>query len=316
MSFGFCQQLPNLFVRRLREVVVPQTDSVERLRRDRADHFLDLVPELIACFGSRCWNSDDDPCRLLLSERLRGGSHRRSGRQAVVDENDSASTDIGWLRIAAIQSLAALELILLADDGAIDRALRYPERANDVVIDDTNSAAADCPHRKLLVSGNAELTNEKDVEWRAQLCRDFIRDRHSAAGEGEDEDVVAIGELAKIFGEDTARVGAITKRTGEYRRHGVPSSVSLCAGIVPFRGGVGGPLTIDERAVIGRCRGVSHGRANGGLGQQPFAARRWLCHSSRRVAVIEDALQIVALASPLSSVKSSRSRSSAPRDVS
>ena len=60
LARGLCEQRAHLLVGRLREVLVPQPDRVERVGRDRADDLIDLAAKLLAGLGRRRRHRDDD----------------------------------------------------------------------------------------------------------------------------------------------------------------------------------------------------------------------------------------------------------------
>jgi hypothetical protein len=111
----------NLLIRRLREVLVPPTDGLERLRRDGTDDIVNLGPHLFVGLRRRRWNSNDNPSRMQLPQRRDGGMHGGSGRQTVVNQNHSAIADVEGWPAAAIKTLAACEFLSLADRNSIDQ---------------------------------------------------------------------------------------------------------------------------------------------------------------------------------------------------
>jgi hypothetical protein len=77
------QQLTNLLIRRLRKILVPATDRVERLRCHRADDAVSLFLHLLAGVGRGDRNRNDDARWILLPQRfdrgVHGGARHRPG---------------------------------------------------------------------------------------------------------------------------------------------------------------------------------------------------------------------------------------------
>jgi hypothetical protein len=82
---------------------------------------------------------------------------------------------------------------------------------HDVLVKDADAAGGDGPHRQLLLTGDSELADEEDVEWRAEGAGDLVGHRHPAARQTEDKHVGAVGVAAESPGEGAAGVGAVAK---------------------------------------------------------------------------------------------------------
>src|SRR5438128_997046 len=93
------QKLANFFVARLREILIPQPDGPEGIGCLGADCLVRLALEFGAGFRGADRNGDDQLRWILLANRLRAGPHRRSGCQAVVDEDDNLSGEGPWRSI-------------------------------------------------------------------------------------------------------------------------------------------------------------------------------------------------------------------------
>src|SRR2546428_519505 len=95
-------RLPHLVVARLREVLVPEADGVERLRRGETDDLVGLLGEQLARVGGRRGNRDDHLGRPLASYTGGRGPHRRAGRETVVDENHRAAAQVERRPVPAV----------------------------------------------------------------------------------------------------------------------------------------------------------------------------------------------------------------------
>jgi len=61
------------------------------------------------------------------------------------------------------------------------------------------------------VARHAELAHDERVEWRAERLGDLVGDRHAAARQPEDDDVVAAGVRAQPWREQAAGLAAVVK---------------------------------------------------------------------------------------------------------
>jgi hypothetical protein len=87
----------------------------------------------------------------------------------------------GGRATAAVETLAPGQLVLLLCRNRINQMLRQPEMMHELVIEYTHAACRNSAHRQLLVSGDAQLAHDKNVERGVKRAGDFIRDRHAAA---------------------------------------------------------------------------------------------------------------------------------------
>jgi hypothetical protein len=74
----------------LRKVNVPEADCGEWVRHQRADHFVGNRAKRLARVPSSNRHGHDHTGRPEPANRQHCGSHRRSGGQAIVDQNDGA----------------------------------------------------------------------------------------------------------------------------------------------------------------------------------------------------------------------------------
>src|SRR5438445_775911 len=184
------EEVLDLGVRRLREARVPRAEREKRFRRPCADNLVRVLAQRLARFGRRDGNSDDDLRRFLHAQRFDGSAHRRAGRYAVIHEDDRLTFDGMSRPGAAIQPLAAVELLLLVRRNLCDRFRRNSERLHDLFVQNLNSAARDRTHRQLGLRGKSELADDEDVEGRLQLACDLETDGNAAPRQCEDDHVV------------------------------------------------------------------------------------------------------------------------------
>ena len=164
--------------------LVPETDGVERFRRRDADDLVGDSAQPLAGFTRADRHGHDDARRRLLAKRQNRRLHRRSGRQAVVDEDDGAIADDGSLPTAAIQHVATFQLEPLAHRHLLDQRMGNAEVANQILAEHFDATCGDRAHRELGMTRHAEFADEEDVQRRLQPRRHFARHRNTASWEG------------------------------------------------------------------------------------------------------------------------------------
>ena len=111
-------------------------------------------------------NGHDDARRLLLTDGGHRRAHRRTGGEAVVDEDDRLVGEWNQRPGAAIETFATFELDLLTLGDPVDHVLRNTKRIHDVVIDQPHTAAGDGAHRQFFMPRNTQFAHHKHVKMR------------------------------------------------------------------------------------------------------------------------------------------------------
>ena len=139
-------------IRRLVEIVVPQADGLERLRRSQAEDLIRLFTQLFARPGCSYRYGYDDRSRLHEPQRAHRGLHGRSGCQTIIDDDDGPTFHIDRRLVSAVRNLATLELTLFARGDGVDRCRLQWDDAQHVLVKDAHAAAGDRAHRQLFVA--------------------------------------------------------------------------------------------------------------------------------------------------------------------
>ena len=179
-ALGAGKMAAHLVVRRLPEIVIPETDGVERLRSLGADHLVDDVAHRIADRARGDRHRADDPGRVPFAQGERARPQRRSGGQTVVDENDRLAGDIGGRLGAPVEALAAGKLAPLVGLDRVDGLSRNAKLADRLLVQDAQSARGDRAHGQLFVAGNAELADEEGIEGCVEGRGNLGGDRNAA----------------------------------------------------------------------------------------------------------------------------------------
>jgi hypothetical protein len=89
--------------------------------------------------------------------------------------------------------------------------VRDPETMHELVVEHTHTAGRERAHRELLVSGDAQLAHDKNVEGSAKRACDFICDRYATTRQRQHKQVRAVGVSRELGGEHPASLAAIAK---------------------------------------------------------------------------------------------------------
>jgi peptidyl-prolyl cis-trans isomerase A (cyclophilin A) len=179
------EQLADFLVGRLREVLVPQADRVERLRLVGADGLVRLPLELLARLDRPDRDGDHDPGRLQPAQGGHRGPHGRAGGQPVVHQDHRLPPDVQRRPVAAILPLPPVQLPPLLSGNPVDQRLGRLQHLHHPIVEDADAAGGDGPHRQLLVARHAQLADQEHVQRRAQHFRDLVGDRDAAPRQGQ-----------------------------------------------------------------------------------------------------------------------------------
>lgn len=173
---------------------------MEEFRALDTDEPVDFTAQFLARAGSRDRDGDDDTAGQG-THGLDRGFHGRPGGQAIVNENDDAAFDDCRGPAVPVCGLATLDLGAFTSDDGVDGRLRNAIAANDIVVDNDLATAGDRPHGQFLLTRNAELTHNEDVEREMQLAGNFEGNRNAAARQSEHNDLAG-GEFFTAFVAD------------------------------------------------------------------------------------------------------------------
>ena len=188
-ALGAGEETAHLIIRRLPEIVVPETDGVKRFRSLGADHLVDEFAHFFAGRARGDRHRADDPGGISFAQGERAGPQRRSGGQPVVDEDHRLTGDIGGRLGASVEALAAGKLAPLVGFDRVDDFSRNAELADRILVQDPQSARGDRAHGQLFVAGDAELADEEGIKGCVEGRGDLGGDRNAATRKPEHDDV-------------------------------------------------------------------------------------------------------------------------------
>ena len=174
--------------------------------------------DFLAQFFAGTERGDRNGCNDTASSGTKS-PHRRfhggSGGQTVVDEDYAATIEPERETTVAIGGFAAVDLKAFACDHRIDRILRNAVSADHIVLEHDNASTGDGTHGQFFLAGNAEFTDDEDIERQMEFASHFKGDRNPTARQSED-DWFAGGELGRAFiaydlSQSTTGMAAILK---------------------------------------------------------------------------------------------------------
>src|SRR5438445_3160198 len=164
-----CKKLANFFICSLSELVVPLANRVERFGCRGANDFVDFSGDFGTGLGSRRRHCDYNPRGSMLPQRGDGCAHCRSGGETVVYEDYRFVSDINGRPLASIQFFTPFDFFLLPPAGSLNGFGIDAKLIDNIALDMPNISARNCAHREFLVAGNAELSDDEDVDRKTQL---------------------------------------------------------------------------------------------------------------------------------------------------
>ncbi|KYG00873.1 hypothetical protein BE21_56955 [Sorangium cellulosum] len=192
---------------------------------------------------------------MALLDGRHGGAHARSGRHAVVDEEERTISDVRRPVTAVVDALQALHLPHLHVGEPLYRPVRDAQRSAELFIDDLDSAAGDGADRHVIVARRHDPARDQHVERHPQELRYFEAHQHPASRQRQDGHVLPPRVGGQPRRELAAGVGPISKwhvslsirrRWGHRRRSVVraivsPGAAPDAAGALCSRGGLLAP---------------------------------------------------------------------------
>ena len=165
----------------------------------QADQFVHFRAQTAAGGLRRHGDGQDNPSGMHLAEG--GDGHPRTGARgdAIIHKDDRASRNFQRRQAAAKSMLAALEFAGLARNHLLDFPGRNAGGIHNLFIENAHTPAGNGAEGKLVLPGNAELAQNKDIERDAEPRGHFSGDRHATAWNTEDEYVRAAGVFQELL---------------------------------------------------------------------------------------------------------------------
>jgi hypothetical protein len=117
----------------------------------------------------------------LLSHRGDRGPHCRARSEAIIDQDHRLSAEIKGRALAAELLLTAAELLLFPSDNLVKLCLVETEGADHRLVKHAHATAGDRAHGKFLLTWDAQLPDDEDIERKIQRAGHLIGDRNAPA---------------------------------------------------------------------------------------------------------------------------------------
>ncbi|MNG04353.1 hypothetical protein D3C84_874790 [compost metagenome] len=184
-------------------------DRHKPISSDRAHQLVHLTAQRLRRFNRRHRHRDDNARRRLCAHRVNRRPHRSARRQAIVNQNHHLILELHRRARSAIHLLTPQQFAGFPCDHSIERGLINRVCPQRMLIEDLNTAAGNRAHRQLLMGRNAQFAHQHQVEANVQRGRHFIRHRHTATGQGEDDDIGAMRVLEQRRHQPPTGIGAV-----------------------------------------------------------------------------------------------------------
>jgi hypothetical protein len=202
----------HLLVRSLREIAIPLSYGAEMLRRASTNNLVGGPGKFPAAVRRTHWNGDDDARRTLCPDGLNCSFHCRAGRQAIVDQQDDAITELDRRPATPIRALSTGELDLLLTRNVIDDGSRDLVLAHNILVENPHTTGCDRAHREFTLAGQPELSDQEDIQGGVERASNFVRDRYTSAWQCDDHDRASTVKVSEVCRQFNAGLPAVLVR--------------------------------------------------------------------------------------------------------
>lgn len=187
--------------------------------------------------------------------------HRCARRDAVVDEDDGPSPELGRRPAAAIGGFPPCKLGALTVAHGLERGFVAGEPVEEVIVVYGDAAERYGADGELGIERRAELAHDEHVERRAEHCCHFGGDRHAATRQPEDDDVALETLATQALGQLPAGLDAVAEtRTAAPVKH--VDSLTVYFALAGRTAIAAGTYSFENRV---------HGSTNNGAASRPPA---------------------------------------------
>ena len=212
------QQVGNLLVGYLREILVEFPNRSERLRCIDANKIVNFLAQSLICRKRRHGSGHNQSRRLQMAQGRNGRSYAGTCGDAVVHQDRCASLDIERRPGASVETLAPVQFSSFPGGHLFDSGFRYPDRPDDLGIENANPAAGDGSERQFLLPRDSELAGHEYVELDAQCLGNLESNGNSSARNTQHGNILSVGIRLHLFREHAACFCAIREN-----HHGSPT---------------------------------------------------------------------------------------------
>ena len=152
----------------------------------------------------------------MRPRHLASGARRRSGCDAIIDDDGASIAEIEPRPVAPVLSGAPLQLDTLPTFDRVDVDDVEAGGSQHLLVDDTHPSLADGSHGELRLEGHPQFAHDDDVERGAESLRHLEGHGHPAARKAEHHDI-AVPDLGTLhdLGQLAARIHPIAEPHGD-----------------------------------------------------------------------------------------------------
>ena len=173
--------------------------------------FIGIRGEALDGIGGGDGRGEDEAGGIAGAQGMKGRVGGRAGGDAVIDEDDAFILDDGRRTRAAVMAGAAGEVLLLEGGLRLEVGEGDAEGLDDPLLEVRRAGFGDGSDGELGVVRGADLVGEAEIERGLQGADDFRGYGHTAARQGEDEEIAAATQMGEGGGEPPASIRAIAK---------------------------------------------------------------------------------------------------------
>jgi hypothetical protein len=99
---------------------------------------------------------------------------------AIVHQNHCATANVGKWTTTAVEALATRQLLLLTRRDRFDHMLGDAETCHELIVEHAHATCGDGAHCQFLISGDAKLADDKNIQRYVKRACHFISHGHAA----------------------------------------------------------------------------------------------------------------------------------------
>ena len=128
-----------------------------------ADHVVSFGPQSLDGIGRADWDGQHDPVGTGVCDPSQTGGRGRTGGDAVVDDEDGLTTEVGGVAVAAVAVAFLRGGRAFLFGLLVEIRLRDAEVVDDAVVQPDGAVAGDCTDGQFRVPRGTDLPGDDDI---------------------------------------------------------------------------------------------------------------------------------------------------------
>ena len=157
--------------------------------------------------------SDDHPARPQPACSTDGSEHGVAGGKSIIDEDGGLPVQRKRQSVTTIKATSSHELLPLAVNSGVQQVWSGVHRVDRLLIEHYRSIGGDCAHRKLGLSGSANLVDEQHIEPQRERTGGCCGYWNPTSRQSQEDGLVLAPVIGQQPRQQLARMPAITKHT-------------------------------------------------------------------------------------------------------